>query len=85
LTQRFSPEQLAPVLERLLHDPVAGGSTAEALASFQELFGVTGGSGIAMASTALRTAMPAERVRALFLAYAQALSTLTAEASTRIG
>jgi ribosomal protein L11 len=78
LTQRFAPEQLAPVLERLLDDPVASGPTAEALEAFQELFGVTGGRGIAMASTALRTAVPAERVRALFLAYAHALSALTA-------
>lgn len=77
LTQRFAPEQLAPVLERLLDDPVASGPTAEALAAFQELFGVAGGRGIAMASTALRTAVPSERVRALFLAYAQALSALT--------
>lgn len=78
LAQQFAPEQLAPVLKRLLQDPLASGPTAEALAAFQELFGMTGGRGIAMASTALRTAMPAERVRALFLAYAHALSALTA-------
>lgn len=73
LMQRFPPEQIGPVLERLRRDPVAGGPTKEALEAFHSLFGVGRGRGIAMASEALRTAMPADRVRAISLAYVAAL------------
>ncbi|HEU5106143.1 MAG TPA: hypothetical protein VFU11_09900 [Solirubrobacterales bacterium] len=74
LMQHFPPSQLAPVLKWLLRDPVAGEPTGQALAAFQELFGVAAGRGIAMASAALRIAMPADRVRAISLAYAEDLA-----------
>jgi ribosomal protein L11 len=68
LMQRYPPEQIGPILKRLLSDPVAGIPTAEALEAFQDLFGTTRGRGIGMASEALRTAMPPERVKAISLA-----------------
>lgn len=74
LMQRFPPEQIGPVLEGLLLDPVAGKPTKEALEEFQELFGTPRGAGIWMASEALRTAMPVERIRGLSLAYAAGLA-----------
>lgn len=74
LIQRFPVEQVAPVFDRLLLDPIAGKPTAEALRGFQRLFGIAGGRGTEMASKALRLAMPEERVRAIFLAYAAALA-----------
>lgn len=77
LMQRFSPEQVGPVLRGLLSDPVAGEPTAKALEAFQDLFGTPRGRGIAMASEALRTAMPAERIRAISIAYATALAKRT--------
>jgi hypothetical protein len=79
LMQTFPPEQIGPVLAGLLRDPVAGGPTEVALAAFQDLFGTPRGRGIAMASEALRTAMPAERIRAISLAYATALAETIAD------
>lgn len=78
LMQRFPPEQIGPVLKSLLREPVAGRPTGEALEAFQDLFGTARGRGIAMASEALRTAMPADRIRAISLAYAGALAEHTA-------
>jgi len=79
LMQLFPPEHIAPVIKGLLLDPVAGRPTTEALEAFQELFGVPRGLGISMASEALRMAMPAERIRAVSLAYAAALAGATAD------
>ncbi|HMI80391.1 MAG TPA: hypothetical protein VK480_01260 [Solirubrobacterales bacterium] len=79
LMQRFPPEQIGSVLKSLLLDPVAGRPTEEALEAFQGLFGVPRGIGISMASEALRTAMPAERIRSISLAYAAALAEATAD------
>jgi hypothetical protein len=74
LMQRCSPERVGPVLRGLLSHPIAAGPTAEALEAFAELFGTRNGVGIEMASRALRVAMPPERVRAICLAYDDALS-----------
>jgi hypothetical protein len=74
LMQRCPPEQVGPVLRGLLRHPVAGGPTAEAVEAFGDLFGTRNGIGIEMASRALRVAMPAERVRAICLAYDSALA-----------
>jgi hypothetical protein len=83
LMQRFPVAQLSPVFERLLQDSVAGESTARALDSFGKLFGEPRGRGVAMASDALRIAMPAARVRAISLAYAAALDEATSDRATR--
>lgn len=69
LMQSFAPDRVGPVLRQLLGHPSAGRPTAEALEAFAELFGTRAGIGIEMASRALRLAMPAERVRAISLAW----------------
>jgi hypothetical protein len=79
LMQRFPPEQIGPVLEGLLLDPIAGKPTKEALDAIQDLFGTPRGLGISMASEALRTAMPGERIRAVSVAYAAALAEAIAD------
>jgi len=67
------PSEVAPTLERLLGDPTAAAATDFAVGHFEELFGRRGGAGIVLAARALREAMPADRVRAICLAYTQEL------------
>jgi len=64
---------VASTLRALLADPVAAESTGFAVERFDGLFGNRAGVGIEMATRALRGAMPEERVRAICLAYTEAL------------
>jgi len=73
IMQSLGPRPMAAALARLRADPAAGASTELGIAHFEELFGRRNGEGIAMAVRALRQAMPAERVRAICLAYAAAV------------
>lgn len=73
LMQRSRPGDSAAKLEELLEHPTAGPPTQLAIQHFQTLFGSRAGTGIEMAARALRGAMPEERVRAICLAYAEAL------------
>ena len=73
LMQRSRPEDVAETLAQLLAHPTAGPPTESAIPRFQSLFGSRAGAGIAMATRALRQAMPEERVRAICLAYAEKL------------
>jgi hypothetical protein len=74
LMQTVPAERIFLTLSGLRSHPIAGPPTIEALDSFQELFGNRAGTGIEMATRALQVAMPAERVRAICLAYAAALN-----------
>jgi ribosomal protein L11 len=82
LMQTSPPQQLAPVFDILLADPVAGGPTLKALEVFRQLFGVRNGVGIEMAARALQVAMPEERVRAICLAYDAALAAAVSAAAS---
>lgn len=73
LTQSSPPAAVAPTLRALLEDPVSRASTGVAIGRFRDLFGNRAGVGIEMAARALRGAMPEERVRAICLAYTEAL------------
>lgn len=81
LMSASSPSVVAASLRELETDPRSTGATAFALERFGELFGRRGGGGIRLASAALREAMPQERVRAISLAYAEALSAALAGSS----
>lgn len=86
LMQTSSAAKVARNLERLLDHPSAGASTERATEQFERLFGSRAGLGIEMAVRALRGAMPENRVRAICLAYAEALlSDLRGGAESRAG
>jgi hypothetical protein len=70
IMQAMAPAAMGASLEGLRANPAAGASTALGIAHFEGLFGRRNGEGIAMATRALRRAMPEERVRAICLAYA---------------
>jgi hypothetical protein len=73
LMQTTRPDEIAATLDVLAEDEVAGPPTREALKYIEDLFGRRGCPGIEMASRALRTAMPADRIEALCTGYATAL------------
>jgi hypothetical protein len=73
LMQATKPDEIAATLDILIKDEIAGPSTREAFEYIEELFGRRGRPGIEMASRALRTAMPADRIEALCIGYATAL------------
>jgi hypothetical protein len=73
IMQAMTAQPMAASLAGLRTDAFAGTSTDLGIAHFEELFGARNGEGIAMAIRALRLAMPAERVRAICLAYAEQL------------
>ena len=75
LMQASSPAKVAKTLAGLVGHPTAGSPTADAIEHIETLFGTRGATGIEMAIRALRVAMPAERVRAICLAYAEGLRT----------
>lgn len=78
LMQATDPRAVGATLRSLTGDSVAGEVTGRALKLMDEQFGRRGRPGIAMATRALRIAMPPERVEALCLAYtAQLLDTAT--------
>ncbi|HET9676124.1 MAG TPA: hypothetical protein VFP21_01305, partial [Solirubrobacterales bacterium] len=54
---------------QLMGNPISVGATTAAVERFEELFGRRAGGGIALASRALREAVPEDRVRAISLAY----------------
>lgn len=62
LMQTTSPSELGPVFATLLRDPVASSSTRDGLDYLRRLFGRRGGSGVTMASSALRGAIQPETV-----------------------
>jgi hypothetical protein len=73
LMQTTRPHEIAATLDVLAEDEMAGPPTKEALKYIDDLFGRRGRPGIEMASRALRTAMPADRIEALCTGYATAL------------
>jgi hypothetical protein len=73
LMQTEAPAVVGSTLHGLLEDTIAGESTGFAVERFRALFGNRAGLGIEMAARALREAMPDERVRAICLAYTEAL------------
>jgi hypothetical protein len=73
LMQTSSPQVVAETFSGLLEDPAAGPPTEFAIEHLRLLFGSRAGVGIEMAIRALREAMPAERVRAICLAYCDQL------------
>src|SRR5680860_1410524 len=76
-----SPAAVASTLEELMDNPPAAAATSTAVERFEELFGRRAGVGIALASRALREAMPEERVRAICLAYTEKLYATLSEAA----
>lgn len=73
LMQTTRPDEVAGTLDVLAKDEVAGPPTKVALEYIEDLFGRRGRPGIEMASRALRTAVPEDRVEALCTAYVSAL------------
>ena len=73
LMQTTRPDEIAVTLNALTQDAVAGPPTTAALTYIDELFGRRGRPGIEMASRALRTAIPEDRVQAICVAYVTAL------------
>lgn len=73
LMQTEAPVVVGSTLHGLLENRIAGESTGFAVERFRALFGNRAGLGIEMAARALRRAMPEERVRAICLAYTEAL------------
>lgn len=73
LMQASPPTQVATTLSELVSHTTAGQPTDVAIRQFMMLFGTRGGVGIEMATRALRVAMPADRVSAICLAYAEEL------------
>jgi hypothetical protein len=73
LMQTTRPDEIAATLSALAQDAIAGPPTTAALTYIEELFGRRGRPGIEMASRALRTAMPEDRVQAICVAYVTAL------------
>jgi len=75
IMQTTSPEELGATLRELARDDVAGPVASAAVDYLRELFGRRGAVGVQMAARALEFGMPAERVEALALAYADTLLT----------
>jgi hypothetical protein len=73
IMQTTSPIKVRATLDALSEDPVAGIPSKNALAYIEQLFGRRGRAGIDMATRALRTAMPEDRIEALCTAYVTAL------------
>lgn len=73
LMQTTKSDEIAVTLNALAQDAVAGPPTTAALIYIEELFGRRGRPGIEMASRALRTAIPEDRVQAICVAYVTAL------------
>lgn len=73
LMQTTRPDEIAVTLNALAQDAIAGPPTTAALTYLEELFGRRGRPGIEMASRALRTAIPEDRVQAICVAYVAAL------------
>lgn len=73
LMQTTRPEEISATLSALAQDVVAGPPTIEALTYIEGLFGRRGQPGIEMASRALRTAMPEDRIQAICTTYVTAL------------
>ncbi len=73
LMQSTRPDEISATLSALAQDAVAGPPTTEALEYIEALFGRRGRPGIEMASRALRTAIPEDRVQAICVAYVTAL------------
>jgi hypothetical protein len=73
LMQTTRPDEIAVTLNALTQDAIAGPPTTAALTYIEELFGRRGRPGIEMASRALRTAIPEDRVQAICVAYVAAL------------
>jgi hypothetical protein len=73
LMQTTRPDEIAVTLNALAQDAIAGPPTTAALTYIDELFGRRGRPGIEMASRALRTAIPEDRVQAICVAYVTAL------------
>jgi hypothetical protein len=73
LMQTTKPDEIAVTLSALAQDAIAGPPTTAALTYIEELFGRRGRPGIQMASRALRTAIPEDRVQAICVAYVTAL------------
>jgi hypothetical protein len=71
--QTTRPDEIAVTLNDLGQDVIAGPATTAALTYIEELFGRRGRPGIEMASRALRTAIPEDRVQAICVAYVAAL------------
>jgi hypothetical protein len=78
-----SPVAVAQTIKELMGNPTAAATTEVAVKRFEELFGRRAGVGIALASRALREAMPEERVRAISLAYTQELYAALSNPPTR--
>lgn len=64
---------MAATLDELVAHPTAGPPTELMLERFGALFGSRAGSGIAMAAEAMRGAMPEDRVRAICMAFSEAM------------
>lgn len=73
LMQTTRPAEVGETFRRLGTDPVASAPSAQALSYLERLFGRRGRPGVEMATRALRTAMPPERVTALCTAYVERL------------
>ncbi len=65
LMQTTVPSALAPVLEKLLNDSVAGTPTRDGLDYLRQLFGRRGRPGVTMAMNALKIAMDADTVEVI--------------------
>ena len=74
LMQTSSPTVVTATFRSLLNNRDAGGPSGVGLGILADLFGSRAGTGIAMASQALRGVVPEERVRAICLAYTEQLS-----------
>ena len=73
LMQTTRPDEIAVTLSALAQGAIAGAPTTAALTYIEELFGRRGRPGIVMASRALRTAIPEDRVQTICVAYVTAL------------
>jgi hypothetical protein len=73
LMQTTRPAEVGETFRWLGNDPVANVPSAQALSYLERLFGRGGRPGVEMATRALRTAMPAERVAALCTSYVERL------------
>jgi hypothetical protein len=73
LMQSTRPDEIAVTLSALTQNAIAGPPTIAAVTYLEELFGRRGRPGIEMASRALRTAIPEDRVQAICVAYVTAL------------
>lgn len=73
LMQTTDPKTVGAILAMLSSHPIAGAATTSAVDYLQQMFGRRGGQGIALATTALRLAIPQARIEAISIAYTAAL------------